>query len=239
MTSNGSDETARESQPTRMLPRIVTRLGAVAMFFALWFAVAGRATWPQGLGLCSAFIVLVVAFFLRLARTDPDLLRERSQAADNVESWDRIVMRVYALFLLALLLVAALDSGRFRWSEVPLWAQAIGWLLAVAAGTIVWHVAAKNTYLSRYARLQEDRGQIVVRDGLYAWIRHPMYLGIILLFWGLPLLLASLWSFIPGAVIMCLFVYRTRREDRMLLEGLEGYKEYAKEVPYRLVPGIW
>ena len=78
-----------------------------------------------------------------------------------------------------------------------------------------------------------------MRDGAYAHLRHPMYLGIILLFCGLPLVLASWWSYVPSMVIVCLFVYRTSREDRMLHEGLAGYADYAQDVRYRLVPGLW
>ena len=78
-----------------------------------------------------------------------------------------------------------------------------------------------------------------MRDGLYGHMRHPMYLGIILLFCGLPLVLGSWYSYVPSMVIVGLFVYRTRREDRMLHEGLAGYADYAQGVRYRLVPGIW
>ena len=100
-------------------------------------------------------------------------------------------------------------------------------------------MSTRNAYLSRYARIQDDRGQVVVRDGLYGHVRHPMYLGIILLFCGLPLTLGSWWSYIPSALIVCLFVYRTRREDRMLQDGLAGYADYSQDVRYRLAPGIW
>jgi protein-S-isoprenylcysteine O-methyltransferase Ste14 len=66
-----------------------------------------------------------------------------------------------------------------------------------------------------------------------------MYLGIILGFIGIPLVLGSWWALIPGSLIATLFVYRTAREDRMLMQGLAGYKEYAQKVRYRLLPGIW
>ena len=77
-----------------------------------------------------------------------------------------------------------------------------------------------------------------MRDGLYGDVRHPMHLSIILLFCGLPLVFGSWYSYIPSMVIVCLFVYRTRREDRMLQKGLAGYADYAQDVRYRLVTGI-
>ena len=134
-------------------------------------------------------------------------------------------MRLYAVLLLVLMVAVALDSGRFRWSLVPPWAQSIGWVLFVVCGAVIWHVSTRNACLSRYARIQDDRGQVVVRDGLCGRVRYPMYLGIIQLFCGLPLVLSSWYSYIPSMVIVCLFVYRTRREDRMLQKGLAGYAQ--------------
>jgi len=222
-----------------VFPRILSRLVVATLFFAAWFVVAGRVAWPQGWAVLAVFLILVAALTWRLAVTDPALLRERTQSSAKAESWDRLVMRLYVVLLLLLMLVAALDSGRFRWSVVPLWLQVMGWSLLAICAAVIWHVSVTNTYLSRYARIQKDRDHAVVCDGAYGVVRHPMYLGIILLFCGLPLVLASWYSYVPSVVIMGLFVYRTRREDQMLREGLAGYAEYAQDVRYRLVPGIW
>ena len=222
-----------------LLPRILSRLASLAVVFAAWFWIAGRVAWPQAWAFLSAFLISALTLTWRLARTDPALLRERSQPPDKAEPWDRVVMRLYAALLAVLMVVVALDGGRFRWSVVPPWAQSVGWILFVLSGAIVWHVSTANAYLARYARIQDDRGQVVVRAGLYGHVRHPMYLGIILLFCGLPMALGSWFSYIPSLGIVCLFVYRTLREDRMLQAGLAGYGDYAQDVRYRLVPGIW
>ena len=96
-----------------------------------------------------------------------------------------------------------------------------------------------NTFLSRTVRIQDDRGQRVVDNGPYAWVRHPMYLGIIVLMISIPALLGSLWALIPGSLIGALFILRTALEDRTLFRELPGYPEYAGRVRYRLFPGIW
>jgi len=96
-----------------------------------------------------------------------------------------------------------------------------------------------NAYLSSWARIQDDRGQVVVQEGIYRQIRHPMYLGIIVGFLGIPLALSSWWAMIPSVVIVGLFVYRAKREDQMLKDGLDGYTEYIKTVKYKLLPGAW
>ena len=55
----------------------------------------------------------------------------------------------------------------------------------------------------------------------------------------MPLALGSLWALIP-AILLCPFlVLRTVWEDQTLQEELSGYKEYARRVRYRLVPGVW
>jgi protein-S-isoprenylcysteine O-methyltransferase Ste14 len=175
----------------------------------------------------------------RLLKVNPDLVRERNLPADKAEAWDRVVMGIYTVILVVLLIVSALDGGRYVWSAIPLGIQMIGWILLVMAGVIVWHVMMTNAYLSSWARIQDDRGQVVIQEGLYQWIRHPMYLGIMISFLGIPLMLNSWWAMIPSVVIVALFVYRTYREDQMLKDGLAGYAEYTEKVRYRLLPRIW
>jgi protein-S-isoprenylcysteine O-methyltransferase Ste14 len=66
-----------------------------------------------------------------------------------------------------------------------------------------------------------------------------MYLGIIVLFLGLPLTPGSFYALIPGLLIGILFVIRTAKEDAMLPGELPGYTEYARQVRVRLVPGVY
>ena len=68
----------------------------------------------------------------------------------------------------------------------------------------------RRSHLARFDQERLSRGRVVVRDGLCGRVRYPMYLGIIQLFCGLPLVLSSWYSYIPSMVIVCLFVYRTR-----------------------------
>ena len=237
--TDGQDQTTTEPPAVQTLPRIVKGSVGLIAFALVWFGIAGRMTWGQGWAFLLAFVAYGVALTWRLARADPDLWRERSRQAENVKPWDKALMGCYTGLLVVLLVLSALDSGRFRWSVVPLWTQLLAWVILCIAGTIIWHVMAVNAYLSRWARIQEDRGQKVVTEGLYRSVRHPMYLGIILGFVGLPLVLASLWALIPGLLIVGVFVCRTAREDGMLREELPGYQAYAEKVPHKLLPGIW
>jgi protein-S-isoprenylcysteine O-methyltransferase Ste14 len=213
-------------------------LGLVG-FSAVWFGIAGRITWWQGWAFLLTFLVFVSILVWRLSKLNPDLVRERNSPAEKAEAWDRTVMGIYSMTLLVLLIVSALDGGRYIWSVVPLGVQLMGWILLGAGGALVWHVMMTNAYLSSWARIQDDRGQVVVKEGIYRYIRHPMYLGIIVIFLGIPLALGSWWALIPSVIIVGLFVYRTYREDQMLKDGLAGYVEYTEEVKYKLFPGIW
>jgi len=222
-----------------ILPRIMTGILGLAVFTGAWFGIAGRVTWWQGWAFLLTFIIYVSILVWRLSKLNPDLVRERNRPPDKAEAWDRVLMGIYCVILVVLLIVSALDGGRYLWSAVPLGVQMIGWVLLVVAGVMVWHVMMTNAYLSSWARIQDDRGQVVVQEGIYRRIRHPMYLGIIVGFVGIPLVLSSWWAMIPSVVIVGLFVYRTYLEDLMLIDGLAGYAEYTEKVRYRLLPGIW
>jgi protein-S-isoprenylcysteine O-methyltransferase Ste14 len=228
-----------EPQRKEIFSRSVTGILGLAVFTMLWFGVAGRVTWWQGWAFLLTFIIYVSILVWRLSKVNPELVRERNLPADKAEAWDRVVMGIYIVILVVLLIVSALDGGRYVWSDIPLGVQMIGWILLIVAGVIVWHVMMTNAYLSSWARIQDDRGQVVIQEGMYRRIRHPMYLGIMVSFLGIPLLLNSWWAMIPSVVIVGLFVYRTYREDQMLIDGLAGYTEYTEKVRYRLLPGIW
>jgi len=98
-----------------------------------------------------------------------------------------------------------------------------------------------NAYFSTVVRIQEERGHAVCTSGPgpYRFVRHPGYAGAILQSLATPLLLGSLWALVPGGLAALLVVARTALEDRMLHEELEGYREYAAQVHYRLLPGVW
>ncbi len=117
--------------------------------------------------------------------------------------------------------------------------QGLGWVADLLSGGLIFWVTTVNTYLSRYARLQDERGQQTITHGPYRLIRHPMYLGVIVFMLGLPLVLGSYWALVPGGLIGVLFVLRTALEDKFLQAELPGYKAYARQVRYRLIPGIW
>jgi len=184
----------------------------------------------------SAMLVMWFAIFAK----DPELVKERQESGPGAKRWDRILLRLYTLFLLATLVVALLDVGRFYWSDtVPLWLRMLGLLGYLASlGLISWAMA-ENRFFSEVVRIQEDRGHCVVATGPYRYVRHPGYSGMIIIWPGVALALGSWLAVLLSAAIVVLFILRTAWEDRDLQAELTGYAEYAQRVRYRLLPGVW
>ncbi len=210
-----------------------------AVLVGLLFLPAGRLDWIEAWALIAAYGIFLLLYGVWGLTHDPAQIQERRKPGANVKVWDKAILALYSGLLVVLFPVCALDAGRFRWSLMPAAGEAAGWILLACAGGIIFWVMTTNTFASSAARIQSDRSQTVVASGPYRYVRHPMYLGIILLFTGIPLALGSLWGLIPSGMIVFLFCLRTGLEDRMLFQELPGYTEYAARVRSRLLPGIW
>jgi protein-S-isoprenylcysteine O-methyltransferase Ste14 len=222
-----------------LVKRIVAVFVLILVLDIVLFVSAGRLEWPEAWILSFLYLCYLLAAMIWGTFKAPDLLAERAKRADNVKDWDKVIMAIYTLLLLIMLIIAGLDVGRFEWSAMPLAAQIVGLIgLFLAARMTSW-AATANTYLSRMVRIQEDRGHQVVSTGPYQYVRHPLYVGVILIALCAPLFLGSLWALIPGGLIVILFVVRTALEDQTLQDEFPGYAEYAEKVRYRLLPGIW
>jgi protein-S-isoprenylcysteine O-methyltransferase Ste14 len=222
-----------------LLKRIVAVFAVILMMDLLLCIPAGRLDWPAAWILSLVYGVFLLAYAVWGTLKAPDLLKERSQVAENVKVWDKIIMAIYTVLLLATLVLAGLDVGRVRWSQMPVAWQVLGLVGMVLSGGLVFWTILSNAYLGRMVRIQEDRGHQVVTGGPYRYVRHPMYVGIILLFPCMTLFLGSWWALVPASLIAMLMVIRTALEDRTLLAELPGYTEYAQRVRYRLLPGVW
>ena len=201
------------------------------------FVAAGRLDWPAAW--IYTGISMVDAILLSLL-VSPELMRERMHPKAGAKAWDRVLARLTGpLGSIVILVVAGLDK-RFGWSvPVPLAVQFAGLAVFVfGMGLMTWAMAV-NDYFSLVVRIQRDRGHTVMTGGPYRYVRHPGYVGGILFQLGAPLLLGSLWALVPVGLTICFLVVRTALEDRTLLNELDGYREYAGQTRYRLLPGVW
>ena len=217
----------------------IKTIGLIVLFIALLFVPAGGFDWIEGWLFFLAFLISVGALVIWGYRKRPDLMRERSAPGENVKRWDQVIMGIYSLMLVVLLVTAALDSGRFSWSSPSLLTYIFGWTGLFLSLGLVWWTFKVNPYLSEQVRIQDDRGHQVVSDGPYQYVRHPMYVGIIVVVFCVPLVLGSYWALLPAGMIAGLFIIRTALEDRTLFEELAGYPEYSERVRYRLLPFVW
>jgi protein-S-isoprenylcysteine O-methyltransferase Ste14 len=205
----------------------------------LLFGAAGRLNWWGAWLLTGLYFLFLLIVVIWTSIKAPGLMEERSHKAGNVKSWDNIITTIYTFLLIGLLVTGGLDAGRFHWTTMPWYMQALGVGLLVFSGVVIWRVISVNYYLSRYARIQADRGQKVVSEGPYRYVRHPMYAMLVPFMFGIAFVLGSWWALVPAALIAGLYVIRTALEDKMLQNELPGYREYAQKVRYRLFPGVW
>lgn len=75
-------------------------------------------------------------------------------------------------------------------------------------------------------------------DGLYAWVRHPVYTGLIAAAGGWGLYWASAWGALTTAALFIFFDHKAAREERALARRYNEYAAYAMRVR-KLIPGIY
>jgi protein-S-isoprenylcysteine O-methyltransferase Ste14 len=175
-----------------------------------------------------------------LARHDPALLASRlsSPIQADQKPWDRVFIGVAGVAFAAWTALIAVDH-RLHGSRAPPWAQAAGALIIAAGLLLVWRTFRVNSFAAPQVRMQLDRGQRVITEGPYRVVRHPMYAGALFYLAGTPLLLGSWWGLAPVPLFVIGLGARTVGEERMLRGELTGYGAYARQVRFRLFPGIW
>ncbi len=189
-----------------------------------------------------AFVGLMVVYtlvgFVYLVLVNFEVLENRTTLKKGTETWDWIWMAVFTPLCLAIFGVAWLDVGSGT-ASLPLWAWPIGLVLFLFGGGLFIRAMGENPFFEKTVRIQSERDHHVIDTGPYRMVRHPGYAGMLLWLLSVPLLLTSAWALLPTALAIIALVIRTALEDRMLLEKLPGYFEYASRVRFRLIPGAW
>jgi protein-S-isoprenylcysteine O-methyltransferase Ste14 len=209
------------------------------LIIAFLFVVAGRVDYWQGWlfgGITLGFFVLTVV----LLRHSYELALERQRPGPGMKTWDKAYLAISSLMGFVALVLAGLDAGRYGWSgPLPAWLYGLSiGLYAVGQAVFIWAKVA-NRFFSSVVRIQTERGHVVCEQGPYRFVRHPGYVGGILYGVTTPLLLGSDWAVIPQAVAVLTLLVRTELEDRLLQRELQGYRDYAGKVRFRLIPGVW
>ena len=175
------------------------------------------------------------------ARRHPDLLAERARFLqhEDAKPWDKLLSPLVGLGGGLILLVAGLDA-LFDWSPpFSLPVKILALVIILAGYALGSYALIENRFFSGMVRIQTDRGHQIVSSGPYRWVRHPGYAGALLTYLATPIFLDSRWAFLPVMFISIGLVIRTNLEDKVLQDELEGYRDYARRVRYRLLPGVW
>ena len=226
--------------PTRIWLIFIARL---LIFSIALFWPAGSWLWWEAWVVIFLWTCFALAMMVYLSRHDPALLAERMKLLPlekDQRVWDKALMVVFVLAAFALYIIPGLDVVRYAWSEpLPLWMEITAMLLVIPCFILLIRIMLENTFLSQIVKIDDERGHEVITTGPYAFVRHPMYTVAIVIIFSLPVALGSRYGLIPAAILTMILIVRTHFEDRTLHKELAGYPEYAKQTPYRLIPGIW
>jgi protein-S-isoprenylcysteine O-methyltransferase Ste14 len=205
------------------------------------FLAAGTLNWSGAWVFLGQMVAISILGGGWLARRDPGLVAERlgSPIQKGQPKADKILLSALLALIFVWLALMGLDAARFAWSSVPLWGRALGEFCLLLSVFVGFLTMRENSFAAPVVKVQKERGQRVISTGLYAQVRHPMYVGALLFFIGTPLLLGSCWGLAFALILIGMLCVRIPIEERALRDGLDGYDEYAARVRYRLVPGVW
>jgi protein-S-isoprenylcysteine O-methyltransferase Ste14 len=180
--------------------------------------------------------VIIVAFFI---------IQRKLRQTDSARSFKRTVFEKGSMLLigagvgLGFILPLIFDGLRVGTVRVGLAGGALGLLLMLSGlGLRVWAARSLGKYYSVTLRVEGD--QKVNRRGPYAWVRHPGYLGEVIMWTGFSILVGNIvLLFLIPLMFLVIFIYRISVEEQMLVKELGAdYVQYQKDVR-RLIPAIY
>lgn len=212
--------------------RIIMIIPMLMLFF---FLPAG--TWNYWQAWVYMGVLITPMFFamIYLIKKDPELLERRMRLREK-RGEQRLIIKVSLVFFLLAFILPGFDR-RFRWSDVPMGLVIASDICILIGYLIIFRVMQINTFASRVIEVASE--QKVIDTDLYSIVRHPMYVGAILLYVASPLALGSYWAVLPAIVIIPIIVARIKDEEAALDKDLAGYLEYKQRTKYRLIPFIW
>lgn len=234
MTDKKSELTPQEMKS--LIKKIIKRFSLVPIVLSLLiFLPAGTFNYWQVyvyMGILLIPMIIVLFYFLK---NDPSFLERRTRAKEK-EKAQKIIQIFFSLIFLSGFVIPGLDK-RFGWSDIPVSIVLITDLIILLGYLLIFSVFRQNSYASRIVEVNE--GQKVISTGLYSYIRHPMYLGVLIMYIPSPVALGSYWGLIPMATIPLAIVLRILNEEKVLSNNLPGYEEYCLKTRYRLIPFVW
>jgi len=208
---------------------------AFAVMALVFFLPAGTFRYWQAWAYMAILLIPMLFVVAWLSRNDPELLERRMKAKEK-ERRQRNIQMIGTLFFMAVYLLPGFDR-RYGWSSVPVAVVIAADILVLAGYGLVFLVFKENRYASRVVEIEDE--QTVITTGPYALVRHPMYVGVLIMYLLTPLALGSYWAVLPALPLILILVARIENEEKVLVEKLAGYREYGQRVRFRLLPGVW
>jgi protein-S-isoprenylcysteine O-methyltransferase Ste14 len=210
----------------------------VLLIALLLFGPAGTIRYVEGWTFLLLFSGASVSITIYLARRDPALLARRTQAGPVAErqTLQKVIQSLASIAFVSMMVIPALDR-RFGWSRAPLPLVIAGDVFVLTGFLIVFLVFKENTFTSAVIEVADT--QRVIETGPYAVVRHPMYLGALILLAGVPPALGSVVGLVTFVPFVGIIVWRLLEEERYLETHLTGYAAYRERTRYRLIPYVW
>ena len=206
------------------------------------FVPAGTLDWWRAWVMVGMSFTGAVGAIASLAREHRGILEERMKPPiqKGQPLTDKIVVLMLLSTFLGILVVTSLDVFRFHLMRKPgTLVSSLGLAMIVAGWWIAYLALRENAFAALVVKHQEERHQVVVDTGVYAVVRHPMYMGGSVLLLGIPLWLESYAGTLVACLAVATLVVRIFLEERFLRRELPGYDAYASRVRYRLIPLVW
>jgi len=225
-----------DQERAALIRKLLVRLSFVPLFIIVFTLLpAGTLNYWEVYVYFGILIVPMLFVLMYFLGKDPRFLERRSRGAEKVKE-QKLIQLINLPVFMAAFIIPGLDK-RFGWSDIPVEVIIITDIVILLGYLIIFIVFRENSYASRIIEI--DKEQKVISTGLYSIIRHPMYLGVLIMYLPTPLALGSYWGLIPMGLLPVALVFRILNEEKVLSENLEGYKDYCRKTKYRLIPYIW
>jgi len=219
-----------------LIRKMIIRFSFVPLFIGICTLLpAGTFRYWQVYLYFSVIVIPMIFVLFYFLKRDPKFLERRTKGTEKVKE-QKLIQLINLPVFMAAFIIPGLDR-RFGWSDVPMEIIIITNIIILGGYLIIFNVFRQNSYASRI--VETDKEQKVITTGLYRTVRHPMYIGVLMMYMPTPLALGSYWGLIPMALLPVALVLRILNEEKFLKEKLEGYKEYCLKTKYRLIPYIW
>ena len=219
-----------------LIKKIIIRFSLVPIVLGLLILVpAGTLNYWQVYLYFTILIIPMIFVLVYFLKNDPRFLERRTRAKEK-EKEQLIIQIAFSFIFLSGFIIPGFDK-RFGWSNVPVLIVIIADIVILLGYILIFFVFKQNSYASRIVEVEKD--QKIISTGLYGFVRHPMYIGVIIMFVPTPIALGSYWGMIPMATIPMALIFRIINEEKVLCKNLPGYKDYCQNTKHRLIPYIW